>query len=202
MAQLPYTTTELFHTIYRKKGHPFIALREELGSLLREARFAPLVMTTGRRSEAPITLALVTILQLEHGVSDAQAAKAVIDSIAWKYLLDLDIDDPSFDAELLGDFRQKLLEDAQVRPLVAELLAVSMRHGLVRTRGKQRGDPTPVLAAICTLAWVEQVYATLRTTLNDIAEHTPDWLIAHVPVEWADRYGDDFMPGALPRTKT
>jgi len=202
MAQFSHTTTELFHTIYRKKGHAFIALREELGSLLREARFAPLVMTTGRRSEAPVTLALVTILQFSHGVSDAQAAKAVIDRIDWKYLLDLDIDDPGFDAERLAVFRQKLLADAHVQPLVAELLAVSMRHGLVRTRGKQRGDPAPVLAAICTLARVEQVYATLRTTLNAIAEHAPDWLIAHVPVAWADRYGDEFQPAALPRTKT
>jgi hypothetical protein len=105
MAQVPYTTTDLFHTIY-PQGHPFIELRAEFHCLRSETRFAPLVMPVWSGFDAPITLALTTILQLAYGFNDAQAAEAVRMDIRWKYLLDYDLDEPGFNAEVLATLRQ------------------------------------------------------------------------------------------------
>ena len=65
------------------KGHPCLRLRDELGTIYDDARFATLVPAQGRPAEAPWRLALVTVLQFADGLSDRQAADAVRDRLAW-----------------------------------------------------------------------------------------------------------------------
>src|SRR6478736_9699426 len=95
------------------KGHPYLALRDELGAVFEDRAFAALFSARGRSAIAPAQLALVTILQFAEGLSDLQAADAVRARIDWKYLLSLALDDPGFDASVLCAFRVRLLAGEQ-----------------------------------------------------------------------------------------
>ena len=64
------------------KGHPCLRLRDELGPIYEDRRFAALFPARGRPAEAPWRLALVTVLQFAEGLSDRQAADAVRDRLA------------------------------------------------------------------------------------------------------------------------
>jgi transposase len=56
------------------------------------------------------------------------------------------------------------------------------------------------LAAIRVLNRLELVGETLRHALNSLAVVAPDWLCAHVPPEWFDRYGTRVENYHLPNT--
>ena len=87
------------------KGHPYLRLREQFGMLVDNQRFAHLFAHHGRPALAPARLAVVLILQFMENLSDRQAADRVRDSISWKYLLGLPLDDSGFDASVLSEFR-------------------------------------------------------------------------------------------------
>src|SRR5215210_9401930 len=104
------------------KGHPCLRLRDELGPIYDDSRFAALFPARGRPAEAPWRLALVTVLQFAEGLSDRQAAEAVRDRLAWKYLLGLELTDPGFDYSILSDFRARLVAGEAEQRLLDALL--------------------------------------------------------------------------------
>lgn len=109
--------------------------------------------------------------------------------IDWKYLLGLPLSDSGFDASVLSEFRTRLVEgDAEAR-LLDVLLARCREKKLLGARGRQRTDSTHVLSAVRALARVECVAETMRHALNVLATVAPDWLKAHAPAEWGERYG-------------
>jgi transposase len=89
-------------------GNLYIRMRDELGPILTDEAFGPLLAGRGRPAEAPWRLALVTILQYAEGLSDRQAAEAVRSRIDWKYALGLELIDPGFDSRVLSEFRTRL----------------------------------------------------------------------------------------------
>jgi transposase len=170
-------------------GHPCLRLRDELGTIYDDERFAALFPPQGRPAEAPWRLALVTVLQFADGLSDRQAADAVRDRLAWKYLLGLDVTDQGFHFSILSDFRARLIAGEAEHYLLDALLERCKAAGLVKPRGKQRTDSTHVLAAVRVLNRLECVGETLRHALNTLAVVVPDWLRTHTTPDWSDRYG-------------
>jgi len=67
------------------RGSRAMQLRDHLGTVYADARFAALFAVRGRPAEAPWRVALVTVLQFGDGLSDRQAADAVRGRIDWKY---------------------------------------------------------------------------------------------------------------------
>src|SRR5215210_2622398 len=130
------------------KGHPCLRLRDELGPIYDDDRFASLFPAQGRPAEAPWRLALVTVLQFADGLSDRRAADAVRDRLAWKYLLGLELTDTGFDFSVLSDFRARLVEGGAAHHLLDALLDRCKAAGLLKPRGRQRTDSTHVLAAV------------------------------------------------------
>src|SRR5262245_43079317 len=59
------------------KGNAYMQLRDVLGVVYQDERFAGLFPARGRPAEAPWRLALVTVMQFAEGLSDRQAAEAV-----------------------------------------------------------------------------------------------------------------------------
>lgn len=170
------------------KGHPLLRLREELGTIYTDEHFAALFPAQGRPAEAPWRLALVTVLQFAEGLPDRQAADAVRDRLAWKYLLGLELSDPGFDFSILSDFRARLVAGGAEQLLLDALLGRCQAAGLVKQRGRQRTDSTHVLAAVRALNRLECVGETLRHALNVLAAAMPDWLRAQVTPAWHERY--------------
>ena len=71
----------------------------------------------------------------------------------------------------------------------------------LRARGRQRSDSTHVLAKVRALNRLECVGATFRHALNCLAVVAPDWLVAHSPPAWLERYGARFVDDRLPESK-
>lgn len=170
------------------RGNRAMQMRDRLGGIYDDARFADLFAARGRPAETPGRLAVVTVLQFAEGLSDCQAADAVRGRIDWKYLLGLTLEDPGFDFSVLSEFRTRLVASNAEHLLLDTLLATCTAHGLLRARGRQRTDSTHVLGSLRALNRLEQVAETVRAALEAVAEADPAWLQAHAPTEWFVRY--------------
>jgi transposase len=184
-----------------RRGNPYLKLRDELGASYQDAVFATLFPRRGQPAEAPWRLALTTVLQFAEGLSDRQATDAVRTRIDWKYALSLPLTDPGFDYTVLSEFRARLVAGGLERLLLEALLARVQAVGLLRPRGRQRTDSTHVLAAVRVLNRLERVGETLRAALNTLAVLAPDWLRAHTPAEWYERYGRRVENYNLPKSE-
>ncbi len=69
------------------KGHPYLTLRDALGTIFQDEDFTALFPALGHPALSPWRLALVTIMQFRENLGDRQAAEAVRARIDWKYLL-------------------------------------------------------------------------------------------------------------------
>lgn len=171
------------------KGALCLRIGDHLGTIYQDRQFAALFPARGQPAEAPARLALVTVLQFVEGLSDRQAADAVRGRIDWKYALGLELTDPGFDFSVLSEFRARLLAGEMEGMLLDTLLTRVQDSGLLKARGRQRTDSTHVLAAVRVLNRLERVGETLRAALNSLAVAAPEWLQAHAPEAWYERYG-------------
>src|SRR5713226_579535 len=181
------------------KGTLAMHLRDALGPIYEDADFADLFPKRGRAAEAPWRLALVSVLQALENLSDRQAAEMVRGRLDWKYALSLPLDDAGFDASILGDFRQRLLDHEAQDRLLEPILQVCRQHGWLKAGGNQRTDSTWVIANVRGLSSLESVGESLRAALNEIAEGAPDWLLGVVSPDWFDRYVHRFELQRLPK---
>lgn len=197
---VPEETVRVARAVF-PKGHAYLRLRDEFGSLYADEVFAPLFSSRGRPAEAPAYLALVTVLQFAEGLSDRQAADAVRSRIDWKYLLGLELTDPGFDASVLSEFRARLVAGQAEAVLFETLLTHCREAGLVKARGRQRTDSTHVLAAVQMLNRLTCVGETLRCALNALAAVVPEWVQEWVPPVWFERYSRRFEEYRLPSAR-
>ena len=108
MTPVPEQTARVAHAAF-PKGHPYLTLRDHLGTIFQDEDFATLFPAWGYPGLPPWRLALVTILQFRKNLADRQAAEAVRARIDWKSLLSLELTDPGFDFSVLSEFRDRLL---------------------------------------------------------------------------------------------
>jgi transposase len=184
------------------KGNLYMRMRDELGEIYQDARFAELFPGRGQRAESPGRLAWVTVMQYSEGLSDRQAAEAVRARIDWKYVLGLELEDPGFDYSVLSEFRERLVSGQQEQVLLDELLRRLKELKLLKARGQQRTDSTHILAAVRQLNRVEIVGETMRKALNELAAFAPDWVQEIARPEWFRRYGRRFEQMRLPKERT
>jgi len=188
------------------KGHPYLRLADELGSLFTDETFAALFPTHGQPAFTPWRLALVTILQFAEGLADRPAADAVRGRIDWQYVLRLELADPGFDASVVSEFRTRLIEGSAESLLLDTVLSWCREQKLLTSRGRQRTDSTGcplgrMLAAVRALNRLEVVTETMRHTLNSLAVVAPDWLRRHAPPDWAARDDRRAEDDRLPASK-
>ena len=81
---VPEETTRVGRSVH-PIGHPYLTLRDELGTIFKDEDFIGIFPKRGQPALSLWRLALVTILQFRENLSDCQAAGAVRDRIAWKY---------------------------------------------------------------------------------------------------------------------
>jgi transposase len=174
---------------------------DALGTIFQDADFTSLFPPQGQPAEAPVRLALATILQFVEGLSDRGAADAVRSRIDWKYLLCLELTDPGFDHTVLSEFRSRLLKAGAEQLLFDTLLTKLREKGLLKARGRQRTDSTHVLAAVRAMNRLECVVETIRHALNCLALVAPEWLRQHSCEEWVERYSHRAEDYHLPTTK-
>src|SRR5215510_7616655 len=195
---IPEQTVRIAHAAF-PKGHPYLTLRDHLGTIFQDEDFATLFPAWGYPGLPPWRLALVTLMQFRENLADRQAAEAVRARIDWKYLLGLDLTDPGFDFSVLSEFRDRLLAGSAEALLLEKLLERCRTMGLLKARGQQRTDSTHVLAAIRVMNRLELVAETLRAALNALAAVAPAWLQGMAPLAWYERYGKRIADTRLPQ---
>src|SRR3954454_5863463 len=182
------------------RGNLLLSLRDKLGPVFDDSRFAPLFPSKGQPAEAPWRLALVTLLQFAEDLSDRQAADAVRSRIDWKYLLGLPLADAGFDSTVLSEFRSRLVAGAAERLLLDAVLEIAATQRLLKAGGRQRTDSTHVLAAARAMNRIECVHETLRHALEVLALAAPQWLLSQALPHWAEAYERRAFDERLPRT--
>src|SRR5207253_5253956 len=82
---VPEETARVAHAVF-PHGNVFMQVRDALGTIYTDEAFADLFPTHGQPAFAPWRLALVTVFQFIENLTDRQAAEAVRDRLAWKYV--------------------------------------------------------------------------------------------------------------------
>ena len=164
-------------------------IRDELGEVYADARFAAAFGVRGRPGISPGQLMMASVLQFSENLTDRQAAEAVRDRMTWKYALGLELEDPGFDASVLSEFRSRLVAGDLTSLALDALLERLAGLGLVRAGGRQRTDSTHVLGAIRELNRLELAGETLRAALEALAVAAPGWLAGVIGPSWQQVYG-------------
>jgi len=164
-------------------------IRDELGEVYADARFAGAFGVRGRPGISPGQLMMASVLQFSEDLTDRQAAEAVRDRMTWKYALGLELEDPGFDASVLSEFRSRLVAGDLTCLALDALLERLAGLGLVRGGGRQRTDSTHVLGAIRMLNRLELAGETLRAALEALAVAAPGWLAGVIDESWQQVYG-------------
>ena len=198
ISPVPEETARVAHAAF-PRGNVAMQVRDTLGAIYTDEAFADLFPTHGQPALAPWRLALVTVFQFMEGLTDRQAADAVRDRLAWKYALSLELCDAGFDHSVLSEFRSRLIEGHAEQRLLDLLLERCREGGWLKAGGRQRTVSTHVLARIRALNRTLCVAQTMVYVLNVLSEVAPDWILAHVPAEWVERYGERVEHERLPK---
>ena len=178
-------------------------VRDRLDGLREDGDFAGWYPRDGRPGVSPAQLATVSVLQFLLDLSDCDAAEAVRCRIDFKYALGLDLDDPGFHHSVLGDFRDRLLEEGGRTGSLTWHGPGVKEAGLVRERTAWRTDSTHVLAAVRDLTRLELVTEAIRAALEELARTAGHALDGLVDDDWGRRYGLPVRLGKNPaRPKT
>src|SRR5215472_3996167 len=130
ISPVPEETARVARAAY-PKGNVYMQMRDVLGCIYHDEDFADLFPKDGQPAEAPWRLVLVCLMQFAEGLSDQQAADAVRGRLDWKYLLSLELTDPGFDASVLCEFRQRLLEGGADQQVLQPLLDIALARGWI-----------------------------------------------------------------------
>ena len=194
---IPEETKRIAKKAFRK-GNRYLTLRDELGSLLQSEGYAGLYSSQGQPGLSPLELNLLLVVEQMEGLSDRDVVEAVVSRIDLKYLLGKPLDYSGFDASVLSEFRQRLIEGKAESQLFEQILTICCRKGWLKASGKQRTDSTHVLAAIRNINRYELVGETMRKVLNAMATVAPEWLQGRTPSAWFARYSTRIEEYRLP----
>jgi transposase len=198
LPEIPEETARIARSLF-PKGNRYMWLRDELGAIYQDEQFASLYPNVGQLALQPWRLAVMCIIQYMENYSDRQVAEAVKTRIDLKYALSMELTDPGYDFSVLSEFRSRLIEAGKEEVFLTTLLKICQECGWLKERGKQRTDSTHIEAAIRITNRLVCTGETLRAALNSIAGVVPDWLRAHVPSEWYERYERRLEDFRLPK---
>src|SRR5712671_3388425 len=198
--EVPELTAKVARSSF-PKGNLAMRIREELGEVYADARFAAAFGVRGRPGISPGQLMMASVLQFSENLTDRQAAEAVRDRMTWKYALGLELEDPGFDASVLSEFRSRLVAGDLTSMALDALLERLAGLGLVKAGGRQRTDSAHVLGAIRELNRLELAGETLRAALEALAAAAPGWLAGVIDPSWQRVYGQRIDAFRLPDGK-
>ena len=188
---MPPELAGLGDTIFKKKqGSPYRLVGDKLYETYRDEDYLDLYSPEGKPGLSPVLLGFVTVFQDLEGLSDREAANAVLVRLDWKYALHLPLDYKGFDFSVLSEYRQRLVKHGAEGWLFERLLADLEGLGVLKRHGRQRTDSLAVLTRVRTLNRLELVVETLRVAVREIVALEEEWAQMVLPPSWEERYGE------------
>jgi transposase len=183
------------------QGNRYLRGADALETRCTDDALLALLPTHGQPAHPPWRLALVTLLPCAEGLSDRHAAHAVRGRIAWKDVLRLELTEPGCDASVLSALRTRRIAGAAESLLLDTLRTWCRDRQLVKARGRQRTESTPILAAVRALNRLEGVGEALRQALTTLAVVAPAGLRTVSAPDWQDRDARRAEEDQLPTTQ-
>jgi len=188
-ADLFRDTTEFCAPLVRPDSiHALLA--RECHTLFPDELFGDLFADVGRRSVAPLVVAVVMVLQRLEGLSDREAVERFTFDARWKYACGgLPFDQPGFAHTVLVDMRARLARSARPDRIFERTLEVAKAAGLVGARRVL--DSTPLYDAVATMDTVTLVRSAIRGVLGASGDREPR-------LRSVLRRNDDYRTGGKP----
>jgi transposase len=186
MEPVPSETARVAQAVF-PKGHQDLRLADALDAWCTDDALLALLPTHGQPAQPPWPLALVTILPCAEGRSDRQAAHAVRRRIEGTYVLRLELTAPGFDASVLSELRGRLRAGSAASLLLFDrLLTWGRDRHLVKAKGRQRTDSTPMLASVRALMPSTARLLGPSSTrpvqpASPVSAGRPPWITAAIP---------------------
>jgi transposase len=200
IAPIPPATARVARAAF-PQGNRYLRVADALETRFTDDAFLARFPTPGPPAHPPWRLALVTILPCAAGRSDRPAAHAVRGRIDWQDVRRLELTDAGFEASVLSACRPRLITGAAASLLLDPLRTWCRDRQLVKARGRQRTDSTPLLAAGRALNRLEVVGDTLRHALQTLAVVAPAWLRTVRDPDGQERYARRAEEDRLPTTQ-
>ena len=178
----------------------YLTIGDQMESIVAGIDRVNLAALSGKPENSFVLFTLATLFQYAEGLTDRQAGEATRLRIDWKYALHLPLNHPGLDPTELCEFRQGLLFNTAARQVVEQLLTRVVELGLLGSRSRPRVEVGDVLAAVCTLARLEQIAEAMCLALEAVAAREPEWLRRAALPHWYERYNRTFLNSHLPHT--
>ena len=150
-------------------GSVFAFLAAHRLALFPASMFTDLFPTgRGRPSIPPDVVASVLVLQSLHGLSDRQAAEAVLFDLRWKAACGLAITDTSFHPTTLTYWRKRLAASDAPNRIFDAVKAVIVATGVLRGKTRRALDSTVLDDAVATQDTVTQLVAAIRRVAREV----------------------------------
>jgi IS5 family transposase len=155
-------------------------LADHRHELFPDALFADLFPSgRGRPSIPADVIATVMVLQALEGLSDRDAARAVVDRISWKVACGLPLDDEGFDYSVLTYWRTRLRKSDRPERIFDAVREVIDATGVLKGRTRRALDSTLLDDAVATQDTVTQLIAAIRRVRRLIPQVATLSLEAH-----------------------
>lgn len=151
-----------------------------------------------RSLETYILNHFLTVFQYMEEMTNAQVVEAVRKRVDLKYALHLPLNFPSFDPNLLCEFRRQQFTDPCSAEVFQRLLERLVGFGLLKPAGEQPLTAQQVLTSVCTVHRFDEVVEAMHQALETLAFTDPEWLRRTALPYWYDRYNRSARLSSMP----
>ena len=186
LGPIPEDTARLLKRLAKGKANRFLQLEKLMLEALSEVDLEEYFSNSGPWGIHPVRVCVLLLLQTMDGLTDRQAAEAVVLNIGWKCALHLELDHPGWNATVLTDARVRF-EANPLSVFLDSILAKAKEKGLLDT-SLQRMDSTQIIANVKSLNRIELVLETVRNVLEEVTEIDYPWLKSISLDHWLQMY--------------
>lgn len=145
-------------------------------SFIRDLLFELYSADRGRPAEEPVLLFKICLLEYLYNLSDVQVVSQIQVNLAYRWFLDLNIDDEIPDDTTISYFRVKRVGLKKFQDIFQRLVDQCIEHGLISAQSKRSiMDSTHIIADVAIPTWlslVRQAYEKVLLELSEINQET------------------------------
>lgn len=158
----------------------------------------------GRPAEEPVFLFKICLLEYLYNLSDVQVISQIQVNLAYRWFLDLNIDDELPDDTTISYFRVKRVGLEKFQDIFQRLVDQCIEHGFISAHSKRSiMDSTHIIADVAIPTWltlVRQAYERVLLELSEFSQETSQKFEQRMLELWAELKGktrDEKLPVVL-----